>query len=124
MNPLATPRWQAAQAYALVGERLDLTEPGHPDASRLILELAEAGWTRDAISDHARTEADAGRPWPHSVPAALRAGCGAAQLAAALARARELLVLVTLETRPPSARVTLDADERRLVRDVPPHHGG
>ena len=71
----------------------------------------------------ARTELAAERIWPHPVPAGLRAGCGAAQLAAALGRARELLGLSTLETRGPSARTKLNADELRLMREVPPHHG-
>jgi hypothetical protein len=57
------------------------------------------------------------------VPDALRAGCGAAQLAAALRVARELLDLASLEVRPPSGRRKLNPDEQRLMRDVPPHHG-
>ena len=116
-------RWHAALGYALTGSELDLTEPGAPDPARLVIDLAVTGWPRERIAAHALDEVAAERPWPHPVPAELRSGCGAAQFAAALGRARQLLDLVTLETRPPSGRRTLDRDEERLLRDVPPHHG-
>lgn len=119
----ATARWQAALAHALTGQTLNLSEPGGPDPDRLVDELAAAGWSADAIAAHARDRAEAERPWPHRVPEELRAGCGAAQLSAALGRTRELLRLTTLETRSPSGRRKLNPDEQRLLREVPPHHG-
>lgn len=118
-----SPRWQSAVGYALTGDELTLAETGHPEPELLVEVLADAGWPAERIGDHARTELAAERVWPHPVPAGLRAGCGAAQLAAALGRARELLGLSTLETRGPSARTKLNADELRLMREVPPHHG-
>jgi len=117
-------RWHAALACALTGAELSLAESGAPDPAALVDDLAALGWPRDRIADHARAEATAGRPWPHPVPAALRDGCGAAQLAAALTRVREALDLITLETRPPSAPRRLTPDEVRLLREVPPHHVG
>lgn len=117
-------RWHAALGLALTGVDLPLSEPGIPDPAALVTDLASHGWPRDRIADHARAEAAAERPWPHPVPAGLRAGCGAAQLAAALTRVRELLELSTLETRPPSAPRPFTADEVRLLREVPPHHVG
>lgn len=118
-----SPRWQSAVGYALTGADLALAETGHPETELLIEVLADAGWSAERIGEHARTELAAERVWPHPVPAALRAGCGAAQLAAALGRARELLGLATLETRAPSTRTKLNADELRLLREKPPHHG-
>jgi hypothetical protein len=118
-----SPRWQAALGYALIGIDLAPDEPGNPDPAQLADALAQAGWPAGRIGDHARAELSAERVWPHPVPAELRAGCGAAQFAAALGRARELLDLATLETRPPSTRTKLNADELRLMREVPPHHG-
>ena len=118
----AAPRWHAAIGYALVGEELPLAEPVQPDPARLVADLADAGWDAHRIHAHARAAAEAERPWPHRIPAGLRQGCGAAQLHAALGRTRALLEVVTLETRGPSARTTLDADEQRLLRDVPPHY--
>ncbi len=115
-------RWHAALGYALTGEELPLPEPGAPDPVMLVEHLAIAGWPGSRISAHAHAEAEAERAWPHHVPATLRAGCGAAQFAAALGAARHSLGLSVLEIRPPSPRRTLTADEVRLLREVPPHH--
>ncbi len=118
-----TARWQAALGYALTGRDLELPEPGHPAPQALVDGLAANGWPASRIGDHARAVAAAESAWPHAVPAALRAGCGAAQLAASLRAARELLHLTTLDERGPSARTKLNPDEQRLMREVPPHHG-
>jgi hypothetical protein len=118
-----TPRWQAALGFALIGAELELAEPGRPDPNALVDELAAAGWPASRVGEHARERAGAESAWPHAVPAALREGCGAAQLAAALRATRELLQLTTLEVRPPSVRSMLNPDEERLMREVPPHHG-
>lgn len=116
-------RWQAALAYALTGEEFDLPEPGRPDPCGVIDGLAAVGWTHARIADHSRAELEAELPWPHPMPVHLRDGCGAAQLAAALGTVRELLGLTTLDTRAPSGRRRLDPDEKRLLREVPPHYG-
>lgn len=116
------PRWHAAIGYALVGEELLLAEPAQPDPARLVADLVAAGWDAGQIRAYASAAAAAEQPWPHQIPARLRGGCGAAQLYAALGRTRALLDVVTLETRGPSARTRLDADEQRLLRDVPPHY--
>lgn len=118
-----TPRWHAAIGYALVGEELGLPEPGHPVPSVLVDDLAAAGWPGARITGHARQRVAGERPWPHRIPSRLRRGLGAAQLYAALGTTRDLLGLVTLETRRPSHRTQLNPDEVRLLRDVPPHHG-
>jgi hypothetical protein len=118
-----TARWQAALGYALTGCELELAEPGRPDPHALLDALDAAGWPASRVGAHARERAAAEAAWPHAVPAALRAGCGAAQLAAALRAARELLQLTSLEVRPPSGRSRLNQDEQRLMREVPPHHG-
>ncbi len=116
-------RWQAALAYALVAVDFELPASEQPDPEALLLRLAEAGWDEQRIGAHARLVIEAEQPWPHPVPAALRQGCGPAQFHAALARTRELLDLRTMETRTPTSRQRLNADEERLMREVPPHHG-
>jgi hypothetical protein len=116
-------RWHAALGYALTDEDLDLPDPALPDVSVLLADLAAIGWTGDRIAAHARACAAAEVAWPHAIPAALRTGCGPAQLAAALGVARHALGLTALETRPPSGRRRLNPDEERLLREVPPHHG-
>ena len=118
-----TTRWQAAICYALTGSELELVEPGRPDPKALVEGLAAAGWPASLVGDHARKRVEAELTWPHPVPTILRGGCGAAQFAAALRLAREMLHLTTLEVRPPSGRLALNPDEERLMREVPPHHG-
>ena len=118
-----TARWHAALGYALIGRELDLAEPGRPDPESLVAALADAGWPGDKIEEHARGLVAAEISWPHQVPVALRTGCGAAQMAAALRSVRKLLGLANLEVRPPSGRQKLNPDEVRLMREVPPHHG-
>jgi hypothetical protein len=125
VTPGPEPRdaaWHRALAYALVGVEWDLAPGPRPYASALAAELAAAGWTPTRIADHARSELNAERPWPHPIPDVLRAGLSAAQLHAALGRAREELDLAVLDPRSPSARTALTADERRLMAEVPPHH--
>ena len=114
--------WHTALAFALVGEDLSLGVRPAPDIAALAAELSEAGWTPERVAAHARSVQEGGRPWPHPIPDALRAGLGAAQLFAALGRAREELGVAVLDPRPPSGRTALTADERRLLADVPPHH--
>jgi hypothetical protein len=98
--------WHQALAYALTGRRFE--ELGHqaaPDVNEVVAFLGRAVLER-----------------PHRLPADLVAGLGAAQLSAAVADLRRRLagrdaaVTVTQE-RP------LSSDERRLMQDVPPHHG-
>ncbi len=116
--------WQAALGFALVGSRLGLAEAGRPDASLLLSELAAQGWDQAAIAAHARAVVAAGEVWPHPVPTDLRAGLAPAQFAAALGQLRAALELSTLVMAPPSNRTALDSEERRLLREVPPHHVG
>lgn len=118
-----TARWQAALGFALTGRDLQLAEPGRPDPQALVEALGAVGWPASRVGEHARERAADESAWPHPVPAELREGCGAAQLAAALRATRELLQLTTLEVRPPSGRLRLNPDEERLMREVPPHHG-
>ena len=115
--------WHRALAYALVGEQLPLEDVDTPDPDALRAALARAGWDVGRLAAHVNDVRRSGAPWPHPVPDALRAGLGAAQLHAALSRVRGDLGLDAVVLRPPSRRATLDADERRLLADVPPHHG-
>jgi len=119
-----TGRWQRAIAYALVGAELSLDENGAADPDAVVAGLAGLGWTAERVGAHAREVVASEQPWPHPVPEQLRAGCGPAQLHAAVARTRELLGLTTLEVRTPSRRTRLTADEKRLLAEVPPHHVG
>ena len=95
--------WHQALVYAVTGERRP--ELGVQEAPDL-----------DAV-----VAAVAGRPrGAYAVPPDLREGIGAAQLAALVT---ELRLRSGSGTRPVLADRAPDADERRLLADVPPHHG-
>lgn len=114
--------WHTALAFALVGEDLGFAATDGPSGDQLVELLAASGWNHDTIATHAAAVIAAEQPWPHPVPAELREGCGPAQFHAALTGLRRRLGVLTLETRPPSTRRRLNADEERLMREVPPHH--
>ena len=111
--------WHRAIAFALTGENADLRVQETPDLDLLVGQLADVGWDTERIAAHARGV----QPWPHPVPDAVRTGLGAAQLHAAIGRARDRYGLVALTVLPPSRRTNLTADERRLLGEVPPHFG-
>jgi len=96
--------WHEALVFAVTGERRpDLGRQEQPDL--------------DVVVDALR-----GRPrGAHPVPDDLRSGIGAAQLAAVLTELRRRLAAVG--SRPVVAERAPDAAERRLLAEVPPHHG-
>lgn len=110
--------WHTVIALALVGDRIDLGLQERPDVPALVAELSARGWDRERVAAIAHGTS----PWPFPLSAADRAGLGPAQLFAALREARRALGLESLRVRPPSGRTRLDADERRLLADVPPHY--
>lgn len=116
-GPDSTPgpllAWHAALAYALVGVELELGVQAAPDPAAVLAELAERGYHGERLVAAART--------PHPVPPSLRQGIGAAQFHAALGQLRALAHADGLREAAPSRRSVLDAAERRLVEDVPPH---
>ena len=114
-----SPRWHAALAYALVGPPVrDLPEPGTPKVAQLIASLGGAAPLRAEV-----VKARAAGSWPVSVPAELRRGLGAAQFAAAWTALLNELGPTT-NARPVVSDRALTNDERRLLADRPPHHGG
>lgn len=114
--------WHRALGQALTGCDLDLGVQERFGADAAVAALAAAGWDAVRIGAHAHAVAGA-EPWPHPVPADARGSIGAAEFHAALIRTREALGLAVLTVLPPSTRTRLDADERRLLADAPPHFG-
>jgi len=106
----------AAVFWALTGERTDAAG-GDVHAA-----LMDQGWDSVAVQSHARAVIAAGGVWPHQVPDGLRLQLGSARLFAAVQRAQTDLGLFGQPAEPAAAR-PLNADERRLLQDVPPHHG-
>lgn len=84
--------------------------------------LAAAGWDRDRIVTHAEAVRASDGVWPHPVPDELRAQVGSARLIALLQRLQADLGLFGRRAAPATDR-PLTADERRLLNEVPPHHG-
>ncbi|QDP98028.1 hypothetical protein FOE78_20895 [Microlunatus elymi] len=117
-------RWHEALAYAITGQRLDgLGTQPTPDLQVVAAAIADrSDGGPDGLRELIRQRRAAGEPWPYPVPAELRQGIGAAQWIAALNALRQRLDLDNPE-RPVLSDRAPDADERRLLADVPPHHG-
>lgn len=115
MRSPTTPAWQEAIAFVLTGVRFpELAPRDQPDLEALTAFLG------------ARVGADvdpAELLRPHPLPPELAAGLGAAQLGAAVVELRRRLGVGSAPTAVAAPRA-LTADERRLLQDVPPHHGG
>jgi hypothetical protein len=95
--------WHQALVFAMTGERRP--ELGRQDAPDLDMVVEALG----------------ARPrGAYAVPPDLRQGIGAAQLAAVLTALRGRLA--ASGSRPVLAERAPDADERRLLAEVPPHH--
>lgn len=104
--------WHQALAYAVTGRRWP--ELGHQESPDLPLLTA---WLRSQLPDGRAGTA-------HVVPADLLVGIGPAQFWAVLSRLRaELGPAAGPRPAPVLADRPLTADERRLLVDVPPHHG-
>jgi hypothetical protein len=114
--PDADPALVRAIAYALAGD--PDSAPGVTDPDDLIERLGGTA----PLRAHASAVRSAGEPWPHPVPAELRAGLSAAQLHAAIEQARRRID--PPPNRPVRRTAAPDADDLRLLREVPPHHGG
>ncbi len=113
-------------AYALTGERLAIDEGEKAgdelDATEVLDRLRRAGWPKERIQAQAHQLWDQDQPWPHLVGPGDFGEIGAAQWYALLTQLRTALGLDTMP-QPPSRRTTLSPDERRLLAEVPPHHG-
>lgn len=114
------PRWHEALAYAVTGAEVPgLGRQARPDVVALAeVLLAEPG------RDPGGTQRPAATTARHVVTRELLAGIGAAQFWAVLADLqRELARHAPAERSPVTQSRALTAEERRLLADVPPHHG-
>ena len=104
MDDEPTVTWHQALVYAVTGERRP--ELGRQDAPDLDVVV-------DALRDRPRGA--------YPVPTDLTEGVGPARLAAVLTELRRRLS--EAGARPVLAERAPDAAERRLLAEVPPHHG-
>ncbi len=114
--------WHRALAYALTGQDLPLSEGADPATDALAAELEAAGWNRPRLRDHVQAARAAGHRWPHPLPADLAERVPAAQFAAVLAEITEAWRLVPTVRRV-RHREPPGPEDRRLLRDLPPHFG-
>lgn len=115
--PTQPPAWHQSLVYVLTGRRHpELGRQEQPDLAVL------AAFLRDGRAEEATVF---GRP--HRLPPDLAEGIGAAQLWAAVSALRALLSPArdrdTQSPAPVLSNRSLSADEQRLLREVPPHHG-
>lgn len=110
--------WHTVLAFALTGEWLALPardgNAGAPDPDRLLADLASIGWSRARLAEVAAV--------PRVVPVERVRLLGPARYTAVLDDLRRRVLAGTGEVRRVSAR-PLDAEERRLAADRPPHWG-
>ncbi|MDR2973805.1 MAG: hypothetical protein LBV00_03680 [Propionibacteriaceae bacterium] len=107
-------------AHALTGEDLPLAEFTTDQA--LLSDLDRLGWSPTAIREHAHNRQETAQAWPHPMTHRQMIGVSPAQWYATLTRIRARLGL-DVDIRPPSRRTNVNADERRLLAEAPPHHG-
>lgn len=113
-------RWHAALAYALLGAPVrDLPETGTPRVADLIADLGGLESLRAEVAE----VRDSGS-WPVTVPDELRRGLGAAHFTAVWTVLLTELGPLTTNARPVVSDRAPTNDERRLLADRPPHHGG
>ena len=106
---------------ALTGQDI-LFESSPTNVEEILSALALAGWPPERIRDHAEQTREADEPWPHPIDLDAVRAVGPARWYALLGSALTTLGL-DVDPQKPSNRTTLNADERRLLQDVPPHHG-
>ena len=111
--------WHQALAYAILGRRLpELSHQDRPDVAALANELSADDQLRASVK-----ALRAQGTWPVQVPSDLMAGLGRAQFMAALAALVQKLGFDVHRTCLAVDRPA-NADERRLLDEVPPHHRG
>jgi hypothetical protein len=118
-------RWHQALAYAVTGRCWpELGQQEAPDLTELDARL-RTGLDPESLRGYVHRTLAAGKSWPHPVPTELMAGLGYAQFTAALTALRSGLGLdgPTRVAAEPAAGQPASAAERRLLEEVPPHHG-
>ena len=121
---LANGTGMRAIAWALTGEDLAVDEVSTGATSDDIAAwLARRGWDVERLRRRAGNVRAEGGRWPAAVGPERREGLGPAQFQALL---RQVLLVLGLDHATPvlrDATTPMDATDRRLVAELPPHHG-
>lgn len=118
-NPPTTDTTDATRATP-VDQATTADLPTGPDD--LLALMAQAGWSAAALRHHALTTWQAGQAWPDRLDPATSRLLGPARWSALVRALADRLELGGVATAP-SRRRRLTPDERRLLAEVPPHHG-
>lgn len=109
-------------AWCLTGQSDLLHADQQTEPAKIAKALEVAGWSSARIQTIRDAAIGAGDSWPFVVPSAARGRLGAAQLlAASKVVAAELGI--SPEVRLRDRGMALDARDRALLADRPPHHG-
>lgn len=114
----------ASCAHGLIGpvaDSMDFAAVGTPE--ELVVCLAERGWSSSRVAELKAEYLAAGDRWPTQIPAASARPVGSAQLHAWLSQCVQLLGLDAVDAGVRDAHQLLDAEDRWLLADRPPHHG-
>lgn len=113
-----------ACAHALLGEAADSLDVETARAPEdLLSQLREQGWGAPRIDELRAHRQREGQPWPvESSQGGLRA-VGFAQLHAWVSQCVHLLGFDAVDAGVRDAQTPLDAEDRRLLSECPPHHG-
>ena len=117
-------RLAATCAEALVGPGVQLAgsrDDGTPQ--ELLAELAAQGWDSSRIREARRECRALGRRWPVELPDERIRAVGFARFQAWMAECIRLLGIDSVDAGVRDAHMPLDAEDRRLLADRPPHHG-
>jgi len=109
-------------SVALTAEDVGDRFPDRLTAQSVLAWLAEHGWSIDQLQEHRAACQSAGVAWPHPLAAEQRQKISAARFAALMAEIRQAAGLVG-PVRVRQSNVQMTAADRRLLQDVPPHHG-
>ena len=115
------PDFLSLLGVALCGETLGADGTAHTPGE-VLRWMTAAGWDQETLCRHAWAQWDQKEPWPHPIPPGSLEGISAAQWYATLSAVRTALG-VDQVPHPPSKPRDLSQAERRLVQDLPPHHG-
>ncbi len=112
-----------AVAFALVG--IEVAEPSasEPTPEAIVEWLALQGWSTGRLAAHRLDCRDGGVPWPHPVPLGWLPAGSAARFHSLLVAVQDAAGVRGLIATTTPAERHIGPAERRLLDDVPPHHG-
>ena len=123
MTQVDPGRWFGAIGWALTGVELPEPADASPEPDAVVAWLHDQGWPPERLAEHRLACRDSAVPWPHPVPAGRLGPGSAARFHALLTAVQDAAGVRGLLARQVPAERHIGPAERRLLGDVPPHHG-